>query len=43
MLYIGDTFIDVQTGKNAGVKTIIVGKDIKYLGELPKYIEKIVC
>lgn len=42
--YIGDTTIDIQTGKNAGMKTILVktgeaGKDGKYWVE-PDYIAK---
>ncbi|HLD56943.1 MAG TPA: HAD family hydrolase [archaeon] len=38
-IYIGDTKVDEETGKNAGVKTVIVGKHIKTLLDLPGFIQ----
>lgn len=38
-IYIGDTEIDRETGKNADVRTAIIGKEIKTLLDLPGFIQ----
>ncbi len=38
-IYVGDTEIDRETGKNADVRTAIIGKEIKSLLDLPGFIQ----
>ena len=37
-LYVGDTKTDVKTGENAGVRTLIVGRDIEKVTDILKTI-----
>lgn len=36
VVFVGDTPTDEQTGKNAGITTLIVGRDIRSVAELPE-------
>ncbi len=38
-IYVGDTEVDRETGKNADVRTVIVGKELKTLLDLPGLVQ----
>jgi len=37
-IFVGDTWVDNETGKNAGIRTILVGRDIKNVSEVLEQI-----